>query len=292
MFATQLCDPIAHKWPLDKYTPAYPEQTRPRMADQYGIGSSTKPPWSEEGMYLQRGGTNHPQQLFPTTQDSASDKGHSDSLADSRESQPPGHAFGDYQGYGHGYHPGSSRFRTRTSPSAPSIMTEPPGYRGMPSSDQLWRNRLDTRGDGGPMGHYGTGSAVGPSAPASLGMSQGEGDEYSDDGDVGEGESEGVPQTAAERLASRRKMKRFRYSARQRLAIVCQLTEIRLSHQQTRFLMSEFAKQPHPDAAHRDRLSKQIPGLSPRQVQVWFQNRFVGVAKSGSSCFFITLTQL
>lgn len=63
------------------------------------------------------------------------------------------------------------------------------------------------------MGHYGTGSAVGPSAPASLEMSQGEGDEYSDDGDVGEGESEGVPQTAAERLASRRKMKRFRYSA-------------------------------------------------------------------------------
>ncbi|KAM4056223.1 homeobox domain-containing protein [Hirsutella rhossiliensis] len=59
-----------------------------------------------------------------------------------------------------------------------------------------------------------------------------------------------------ERLAARRKMKRFR-----------------LTHQQTRFLMSEFAKQPHPDAAHRERLSREIPGLSPRQVQVWFQNR-------------------
>lgn len=53
------------------------------------------------------------------------------------------------------------------------------------------------------------------------------------------------------------------------------LTVSRLTHHQTRFLMSEFAKQPHPDAAHRERLSREIPGLSPRQVQVWFQNRFV-----------------
>ncbi|RYP72160.1 hypothetical protein DL771_004394 [Monosporascus sp. 5C6A] len=70
-----------------------------------------------------------------------------------------------------------------------------------------------------------------------------------------EGEQPSQPQTAAERTAARRKMKRFR-----------------LTHQQTRFLMSEFAKQPHPDAAHRERLSREIPGLSPRQVQVWFQN--------------------
>ncbi|KAK0635403.1 hypothetical protein B0T17DRAFT_40220 [Bombardia bombarda] len=81
-----------------------------------------------------------------------------------------------------------------------------------------------------------------------------------DDEDMVEGDVEGdtptQPQTAAERTAQRRKMKRFR-----------------LTHQQTRFLMSEFAKQPHPDAAHRERLSREIPGLSPRQVQVWFQNR-------------------
>ncbi|KAH0542176.1 hypothetical protein FGG08_003397 [Glutinoglossum americanum] len=59
-----------------------------------------------------------------------------------------------------------------------------------------------------------------------------------------------------ERRAEKRKMKRFR-----------------LTHNQTRFLMSEFARQPHPDAAHRERLAQEIPGLSPRQVQVWFQNR-------------------
>ncbi|KAI0810541.1 hypothetical protein GGR55DRAFT_678503 [Xylaria sp. FL0064] len=91
-----------------------------------------------------------------------------------------------------------------------------------------------------------------------------EDEEVVDDDDMIEGEGEGEgedetpsqPQTAAERTAARRKMKRFR-----------------LTHQQTRFLMSEFAKQPHPDAAHRERLSREIPGLSPRQVQVWFQNR-------------------
>lgn len=87
-----------------------------------------------------------------------------------------------------------------------------------------------------------------------------EDEEVIDDEEMVEGEGEGdpqpQPQTAAERTAQRRKMKRFR-----------------LTHQQTRFLMSEFAKQPHPDAAHRERLSREIPGLSPRQVQVWFQNR-------------------
>lgn len=65
-----------------------------------------------------------------------------------------------------------------------------------------------------------------------------------------------APQTAAEIRAEKRKMKRFR-----------------LTHNQTRFLMSEYARQAHPDAAQRERLSREIPGLSPRQVQVWFQNR-------------------
>ncbi|KAI4261911.1 MAG: hypothetical protein L6R42_002905 [Xanthoria sp. 1 TBL-2021] len=95
-----------------------------------------------------------------------------------------------------------------------------------------------------------------PSPPAS------QRNEYEDDDlSTGSGEDEGqspgdVPKTAAERRAEKRKMKRFR-----------------LTHNQTRFLMSEFARQAHPDAAQRERLSREIPGLSPRQVQVWFQNR-------------------
>lgn len=44
--------------------------------------------------------------------------------------------------------------------------------------------------------------------------------------------------------------------------------------------MSEFAKQPHPDAAHRERLSREIPGLSSRQVQVWFQNRYLALLQT------------
>ncbi|SMQ49014.1 unnamed protein product [Zymoseptoria tritici ST99CH_3D7] len=65
-----------------------------------------------------------------------------------------------------------------------------------------------------------------------------------------------VNMTPAEIRAQKRKMKRHR-----------------LTHTQTRFLVSEFARQAHPDAAHRDRLAREIPGLSSRQVQVWFQNR-------------------
>ena len=37
--------------------------------------------------------------------------------------------------------------------------------------------------------------------------------------------------------------------------------------------MNEFARHPHPDASQRDKISREIPGLSARQVQVWFQNR-------------------
>lgn len=75
--------------------------------------------------------------------------------------------------------------------------------------------------------------------------------------DIGAGAPHGEGHMSlSERRQEKRKMKRFR-----------------LTHSQTRFLMSEFARQAHPDAAHRERLAKEIPGLSPRQVQVWFQNR-------------------
>ena len=79
--------------------------------------------------------------------------------------------------------------------------------------------------------------------------------------------------SGAERLAEKRKMKRFRFALFQ-WAIFTRLTVLsRLTHAQTRYLMNEFAHQAHPNAEQRERLSHDIPGLSPRQVQVWFQNR-------------------
>ncbi|KAI8937202.1 hypothetical protein NX059_006411 [Plenodomus lindquistii] len=81
-------------------------------------------------------------------------------------------------------------------------------------------------------------------------------DEKDEEHDSDGKDEDRLPMSAAEIRAAKRKMKRFR-----------------LTHNQTRFLMSEFARQAHPDAAHRERLAREIPGLSPRQVQVWFQNR-------------------
>ncbi|KAL8995373.1 MAG: hypothetical protein Q9169_004881 [Polycauliona sp. 2 TL-2023] len=95
-----------------------------------------------------------------------------------------------------------------------------------------------------------------PSPPISHGNDNEEDDLSTESGEDDGQNPNDTPKTAAERRAEKRKMKRFR-----------------LTHNQTRFLMSEFARQAHPDASQRERLSREIPGLSPRQVQVWFQNR-------------------
>lgn len=47
----------------------------------------------------------------------------------------------------------------------------------------------------------------------------------------------------------------------------------RLTKEQTRILVGEYAKYAHPTQAQRQELSRRISGMSPRQVQIWFQNR-------------------
>ncbi|GAO52718.1 homeobox-domain-containing protein [Saitoella complicata NRRL Y-17804] len=47
----------------------------------------------------------------------------------------------------------------------------------------------------------------------------------------------------------------------------------RLSHAETRFLLSEFASDPRPTAERREELAKCVAGMNARKIQVWFQNR-------------------
>ncbi|KAI1987039.1 hypothetical protein LOZ51_005810 [Ophidiomyces ophidiicola] len=92
----------------------------------------------------------------------------------------------------------------------------------------------------------------------STGMNQSHNEQYGIESPEPQGDDEcqSLFSTTSGDGAFKKKMKRFR-----------------LSRNQTRYLMSEFTRQAHPDAAQRERLSREIPGLSPRQVQVWFQNR-------------------
>ncbi|KAJ5895371.1 hypothetical protein N7495_007062 [Penicillium taxi] len=125
------------------------------------------------------------------------------------------------------------------SSMVPSNMT---GLRPGVERENLPRVRLEIP----PNTNYSTSRESGLVSPLDM-----DGDDHDDSADD-KGDDDDRSPTSAER----KKMKRFR-----------------LTHNQTRFLMSEFTRQAHPDAAHRQRLSREIPGLTPRQVQVWFQNR-------------------
>lgn len=105
---------------------------------------------------------------------------------------------------------------------------------------------------------------------------QSEGDELFTGSEEEEGVAGGTEavKSGAERLAEKRKMKRFRSAQTSLHGEKVTDNSCRLTHAQTRYLMSEFSRQAHPDAAQRERLSRDIPGLNPRQVQVWFQNRY------------------
>ncbi|PHH58803.1 hypothetical protein CDD81_4369 [Ophiocordyceps australis] len=244
MLITRICDSEYSAWPYSKCSsPSSRRPESPRMSDRYEVPLPVQPEWQgQQYSYLAQ---QHEGDVL------------SRPYAESRHGpdearRPPLSGEGEGGGGRREHETGETGMRDDIKDfgkaEGPSFgRRDSYGFYSRCSAPSHLRTVLS--GDSGVDASQGRGEGETREAMAGL-----------DDGDIegDDDEAEGMsrPQTTEERLAARRKMKRFR-----------------LTHQQTRFLMSEFAKQPHPDAAHRERLSREIPGLSPRQVQVWFQNR-------------------
>lgn len=287
MLATRPCNTKNSHWPFSKYdSAACKPSSGLRMSGQYDSPLPTQPEWQGQYSYLTHS------ESTPFSQSSGQTHGSGE------PSRPRRGVEGEHSGWNvqgqRGHHPallGSpvrmrsqsaddlARISDRASRKEDERAVKPEKLN---LGESMFSN--DTTGLPIPPNQFGgPGSSTGPGSEVShsrhglqhhLSTSK-----ELEDHDVGdeemleEAEPSERPQTTAERVAARRKMKRFRYDRKHATSFYSKLTMIRLTHQQTRFLTSEFAKQPHPDAAHRERLSREIPGLSPRQVQVWFQNR-------------------
>ncbi|KAI1406445.1 hypothetical protein F4819DRAFT_158476 [Hypoxylon fuscum] len=272
MLVTRHLDTEQNHW-SSKFEATFHKPTSPRMSS-YDGHLSTQPDWQGHYSFLPPGESNIFSQPFDQVSGSSNNN---DAASQQRPSSAHGNALGS----------ANQATQGLNSPMSHHRVLDPLGLR-QPKAESPVQEQHDVQGasyaikaesaheeslaaadpQGLPLGPNTIGSASsagqgqetasGPAGNEETAIGKDEDDEVLEDDEMveAEGETTTQPQTAAERTAARRKMKRFR-----------------LTHQQTRFLMSEFAKQPHPDAAHRERLSREIPGLSPRQVQVWFQNR-------------------
>ncbi|KAI0011179.1 hypothetical protein F4779DRAFT_615848 [Xylariaceae sp. FL0662B] len=273
MLVTRHLDTEQSHW-SSKFEAAFHKPTSPRMSS-YDGQLSTQPDWQGHYSFLPPGETNIFAQPFEQVSGTSSShdvtsqqrpaSAHNSTLdnpsqtAQSALDSPIGHNRAlDPLGLRQPKAESPSEERPDIRSSAFAVKTEPV-HEEQVSSTEL--PPLSLRSN--PVSSVSSAGQEQDIGPSNIGteetvVGKEEDEEVLDDDEMveAEGETTTQPQTAAERTAARRKMKRFR-----------------LTHQQTRFLMSEFAKQPHPDAAHRERLSREIPGLSPRQVQVWFQNR-------------------
>ncbi|KAI1138816.1 hypothetical protein F5Y05DRAFT_351480 [Hypoxylon sp. FL0543] len=273
MLVTRHLDTEQNHW-SSKFEATFHKPTSPRMSS-YDSHLSTQPDWQGQYSFLPPGDSN----IFAQPYEQASG---SSSNNDITSQQRPTSAHNSILD-----NPSQASQSSLNSPMSHHRILDPLGLR-QPKAESPAQEQHDVQGgtyaikaepaheeslastgpQGLPLGPntihsassagQGQEATSGPTGNEEAVVGKDEDDEVLEDDEMveAEGETTTQPQTAAERTAARRKMKRFR-----------------LTHQQTRFLMSEFAKQPHPDAAHRERLSREIPGLSPRQVQVWFQNR-------------------
>ncbi|KAL7797669.1 hypothetical protein V8C37DRAFT_285165 [Trichoderma ceciliae] len=272
MLVTRPCDTEHSHWPFGKHFSAPGKaSTSPRMSDQYGTSLPTQPDWQGQYPYLpqptgsvysQSSDSNHANsgviQPHPVVE---SENLRLEAHADRQPALPPNSRHNIYRvGAEDTGHPsraaGSSErkeesrgMKTASLLLDESLVPARAAARISASSNHINSASTMAKSLGNPSDRFGP-------EDQHVEISKEDADDALMDEEMAEEETDSLLQTTAERVAARRKMKRFR-----------------LTHQQTRFLTSEFAKQPHPDAAHRERLSREIPGLSPRQVQVWFQNR-------------------
>lgn len=267
MLATRHYDTNHAPWPIENPNDvASRRPLSPRMSDHYASSFSTQPEWHGDYTYSQQSeevGFAHPfdrnNHGLPQLRDLPSGSSGKDSNSLERMKEE--------ESAHHGSHTSRDPGQSTSRDMSAGLGHQPHHYRESVDSSESLRESIHP-GQGGAVHMSGDSSEADlqfqnrggslPTADERFPTLKEEDEDAIDEDDVldGEGDQPQQPQTAAERTAARRKMKRFR-----------------LTHQQTRFLMSEFVKQPHPDAAHRERLSREIPGLSPRQVQVWFQNR-------------------
>ncbi|KAI1776310.1 hypothetical protein F4818DRAFT_376676 [Hypoxylon cercidicola] len=273
MLVTRHLDTEQNHW-SSKFETVFHKPTSPRMSS-YDSHLSTQPDWQGQYSFLPPGESN----IFAPPYDQVSGSSNNNDVASQQRPSSAHNSTLDStnQAAQNSLNSPMSHHRVLDplglrQPKAESPVHEQPDVQGagyaIKAESAHEESLASTDPQGLPLGTntIGSASSAGQGREATSGpagneegvIGKDEDDEVLDDDEMveGEGETATQPQTAAERTAARRKMKRFR-----------------LTHQQTRFLMSEFAKQPHPDAAHRERLSREIPGLSPRQVQVWFQNR-------------------
>ncbi|KAF7554739.1 hypothetical protein G7046_g6736 [Stylonectria norvegica] len=268
MIVTRQCDTEQSHWPFSKYDPSPRKPPSPRMSNQYETASSAQSDWQGQYSYLPQGEpTIFPQSFEQNTNGSKApqplpviESGNDRSAVPVKDepSSPLGNHSLDSLSL-------KSSKQVSPIPTGLGILDSRPTVNviGPAQEESLVSTEAFRRSPGSAT--LSTVSSIGPGSDMVAGQARrgdksvsprDEDEEDFDDDEMVDAEGDHCTLTAAERTAARRKMKRFR-----------------LTHQQTRFLMSEFAKQPHPDAVHRERLSREIPGLSPRQVQVWFQNR-------------------
>ncbi|RYO80350.1 hypothetical protein DL766_007794 [Monosporascus sp. MC13-8B] len=273
MLVTRQCESEQHPW-SSRFEALFSKATSPRMSSFNGP-LSTQPDWHGHYSFLPPGETNiFPQSFEPIPGSSTNSNATvQQRLASAQEDAPDAQNRSSLSGLasdtGHsrpldplGLRQPKAESPTQksaeTRDSTYSIKAEPPQDDSLASTDAPELARGPNPRESDIAVERGQAISTDQGGNENAVVEKEEDDDVLEDDEMveAEGEQPSQPQTAAERTAARRKMKRFR-----------------LTHQQTRFLMSEFAKQPHPDAAHRERLSREIPGLSPRQVQVWFQNR-------------------